>query len=145
MHTYFACRYRAKYNTKFRILRPKDTDDGTKYTLKFSLMSFHKAVKKKNSIIYFGFPRPRFCQHLIYYSGRILTILKRQFTLETSWSYLTQNFARNSMVVVIFVKNVRLKNGGHFKIRPPYSFFVALYFFSLALYSFFVAFHILFS
>ena len=45
--------------------------------------------------------------------------LKRQSDLQASYTHLTQNFTRNSMVAIIFVKDIRLRNGGHFKIRSP--------------------------
>ena len=37
--------------------------------------------------------------------------LKRQSDLWASFAHLTQNFTGNSMVVIIFVKNVGLRNG----------------------------------
>ena len=56
--------------------------------------------------------------------------LKRLFTLGASYIYFMQNFALISMVYVILHKNLRLKNGGHFKINPPYVFLGALDFIS---------------
>ena len=37
------------------------------------------------------------------------------------------------MVVVILSRNVQFKNGGHFKISPPYHLFVALGLFYVAI------------
>ena len=44
---------------------------------------------------------------------------KEAVHLWVSFAHSTQNFTGNSMVANIFVKNVRLINGSHFKIRPP--------------------------
>ena len=63
-------------------------------------------------------------------------LLKRQSDLRASYTHLTQNFTRNSMVAIFFGKNVRLRNSSHFKIRPPP--------FSVALSPFFIAFQIFF-
>ena len=94
------------------------------------------------------------CSHVSTCSILFLSFLKRQSNLGASYTYLNTNFTRNSMVVIIFVKNVRLKNCGHFKkdppilfleysilflehsISPPYSLFGALYSFCRALYFF---------
>ena len=46
-------------------------------------------------------------------------MLKRQSDLQASYTHVTQSFTRNSMVAISFVKNVWLRNGGNFKIRPP--------------------------
>ena len=54
--------------------------------------------------------------------GTPITInLKRQSDLRASFAHFTQNFTGNSMVAIIFVKNVQLRNGSHFKIEPPKS------------------------
>ena len=47
--------------------------------------------------------------------------LKRQSDLRASFTHLAQNYSGNSLVAIIIVKNVRLRNGGHFKIEPPKS------------------------
>ena len=68
--------------------------------------------------------------HLTYseiYFKNLEIYLKSQFMFQTSWAHLNYNFAKNSMVLVIFVKKVRFWNGGHFKIRPHYFFSVALF------------------
>ena len=46
-------------------------------------------------------------------------LLKRLSDIWAIFAHLTQNFTRNSMVAIIFVKNLRLRNGGLFKIEPP--------------------------
>ena len=62
------------------------------------------------------------CSHVSTCSILFLSFLKRQSNLGASYTYLNTNFTRNSMVVIIFVKNVRLKNCGHFKKDPPILF-----------------------
>ena len=57
----------------------------------------------------------------IYCSVYKMGALKRQPDLQASYTNLIENFTRNSMMAIIFVKNVWLRNGSHFKIKPPKS------------------------
>ena len=57
--------------------------------------------------------------HLLKYMLKSFSGLKRQSEIRPSFAYLTQNSTGNSMVAIILVKNVRLRNGNHFKKEPP--------------------------
>ena len=48
-------------------------------------------------------------------------LLKEAVRPSGKFAHLTQNFTGNSMVAIIFVKNLRLRNSRHFKIEPPKS------------------------
>ena len=81
------------------------------------------------------------CISFITYIG----YLKRQSHHRASCTYFIQNFASNSMVTIFLHKNLRFRNGGHFKMNPPYNFFPALYFFLAAFHILFLQHSIIFS
>ena len=80
--------------------------------------SSHGEIPENEGVGFISLPTTTFG---VYLRLNNWVLLKEAVRPSGKFAHFTQNFIGNSMVGIIFVKNVRLRNGGHFKIEPPKS------------------------